>query len=79
MRLNCKLNFIHLFTFLFISSSCKQNLENNKSTIDTLNSNISNDEFVNNDEVRMGDINEDNDDGDPFGDERDPDNDDDYN
>ena len=37
------------------------------------------DEFVNNDEVRMGDINEDNDDGDPFGDERDPDNDDDYN
>ena len=37
------------------------------------------DEFVNNDEIRMGDINEDNNDGDPFGDERDPDNDDDYN
>jgi hypothetical protein len=37
------------------------------------------DEFVNNDEVQMGDINEDNDDGDPFGDERDADNDGDYN
>ena len=37
------------------------------------------DEFVNNDEIQMGDINEDNHDGDPFGDERDPDNDDYYN
>jgi len=37
------------------------------------------DDFVNNDEILMGDINEDNNDGDPFGDERDPDYDDNYN
>jgi hypothetical protein len=37
------------------------------------------DDFVNGDEVLMGDINEDNDDGDPFGDEREPDGDGDYN
>jgi hypothetical protein len=37
------------------------------------------DDFVNGDEVLMGDINEDNQDGDPFGDERDQDQDQDYN
>ena len=37
------------------------------------------DDFVNGDEVLMGDINEDNQDGDPFGDERDQDQDTDYN
>ena len=37
------------------------------------------DDFVNGDEVLMADINEDNQDGDPFGDERDQDQDTDYN
>ena len=37
------------------------------------------DDFVNGDEIMMGDINEDNQDGDPFGDERDQDQDTDYN
>ena len=37
------------------------------------------DDFVNGDEIMMGDINEDNQDGDPFGDEMDQDQDQDYN